>query len=160
MNYQNSVPGLPQRHGNGGRGQQPAPPEGASKKTSGSISISMPPSASPGISPEPPAVHGPLPGDDETARLPSPVSMLPPLAASKPHRCGALPNLPVHRRGLLEGGEPHARYPSPRKVPQQPNLRAFRPLRRALLSARGGFLNPVLDPIPHYGQENSVRMLK
>jgi len=28
----------------------------------------MPPSASPGISPEPPAVHGPLPGDDETPR--------------------------------------------------------------------------------------------
>ena len=43
----------------------------------------MPSSASPGISPEPPAVHGPLPGDDETARLPLPVSMFPPLAASK-----------------------------------------------------------------------------
>ena len=53
------VPGLPQRHGNGGRGQQPAPPQGASDKTSGSISIAMPSSASPGISPEPPAAHGP-----------------------------------------------------------------------------------------------------
>ena len=40
-------------------------------------------SASPGISPELPAAHGPLPGDDETARLPLPVSMLSPLAASK-----------------------------------------------------------------------------
>jgi len=43
----------------------------------------MPSSASPGISPEPPAVYGPLPGDDETARLPPPVSMLSPWAASK-----------------------------------------------------------------------------
>ena len=40
-------------------------------------------SASPGIPPELPAAHGPLPGDDETARLPLPVSMLPPWAASK-----------------------------------------------------------------------------
>ena len=39
--------------------------------------------ALPGISPEPPAVYGPLPDDDETARLPSPVSMLSPFAASK-----------------------------------------------------------------------------
>jgi len=77
------VPGLPQRHGNGGRGQQPAPPQGASDKTSGSISFPVPPSASTGISPEPPAVHGPLPGDDGAARLPSPVSMIPHLAASK-----------------------------------------------------------------------------
>jgi len=114
------VPGLPQRHGNGGRGRQPAPPQGASDKTSGSISIPMPSSASPGISPEPPAVRGLLPGDDETARLPSPESVLSPLVASKPHRCGTLPNLPVHRRGLLEGGEPHARYPSPRRVPGNP----------------------------------------
>ena len=44
---------------------------------------SAPSSASPGISPKPPAVYAPLPGDDETARLPSPVSMLSPLAASK-----------------------------------------------------------------------------
>jgi len=72
-----------QRHSNGGRGQQRAPPQGASDKTSGSVSISMPSSASPGISPESPAVHGPLPGDDETARLPSPVSRLPPLAVLK-----------------------------------------------------------------------------
>ena len=47
------------------------------------MSISMPSSASPGISPEPPAVYGPLPGDDETARPPLPVSMLSPWAASK-----------------------------------------------------------------------------
>jgi len=33
---------IPQCHGNGGRGQQPAPPQGASDKTSGSISASMP----------------------------------------------------------------------------------------------------------------------
>ena len=54
--------------------RQPAPPQGASDKTSGSISTSMPP--------EPPAVHGSLPGDDETASLPSLVSKLSPLAAS------------------------------------------------------------------------------
>jgi len=77
------VPGFPQCHGTGGRGQQLAPSQGASDKTSGSISTSMPSSASPGISPELPAVHGPLLGDDETARLPSPVSRLSPLAASK-----------------------------------------------------------------------------
>ena len=77
------VPGLPQRHGTGGRGRQPAPPQGASDKTSGSISTSMPSSASPGMPPEPPAVHGSLPGDDETASLPSLVSKLSPLAASK-----------------------------------------------------------------------------
>jgi len=77
------VPGLLQRHGTGGRGRQPAPPQGASDKTSGSISTSMPSSASPGMPPEPPAVHGSLPGDDETASLPSLVSKLSPLAASK-----------------------------------------------------------------------------
>ena len=43
----------------------------------------MPSSASPGMPPEPPAVHGSLPGDDETASLPSLVSKLSPLAASK-----------------------------------------------------------------------------
>ena len=43
----------------------------------------MPYSAPPGISLEPPAVQGPLPGDDETARLLSLVSVLSPLAASK-----------------------------------------------------------------------------
>ena len=48
-------------------------------------SPSMPSSASLGMPPEPPAVHGSLPGDDETASLPSLVSKLPPLAASKPH---------------------------------------------------------------------------
>ena len=40
-------------------------------------------SASPGIPPELPAANGPLPGDDETAHLPLPVSMLSPWAASK-----------------------------------------------------------------------------
>ena len=53
------VPGLPQCHGTGSRGQQPAPPQGASDKTRGSISTSMPSSASPGIPPEPPAAYGP-----------------------------------------------------------------------------------------------------
>lgn len=40
-------------------------------------------SAPSGILPEPPAAHGPLLGDDETARLAPPVSVLAPLAASK-----------------------------------------------------------------------------
>ena len=47
--------------------QQPAPPQGASDKTSDSMPIPMLSSASPGNSPEPPAVHGPLPGDDKQA---------------------------------------------------------------------------------------------
>ena len=72
----------PQRHGNGGRGQQQAPLQGASDKTSGKH-ISMHSSASHGIPPELPAAHGPLPGVDETARLPLPVPMLSPWAASK-----------------------------------------------------------------------------
>ena len=55
-----------------------APPKGASDKTSGKHITSMHPSASPGIPPELPAAHGPLPGDDETARLPLPVPMLSP----------------------------------------------------------------------------------
>ena len=75
-------PAPPQRHGNGGRGQQLAPPKGASDKTSGKH-ISMHSSASHGIPPELPAAHGPLPGVDETARLPLPVPMLSPWAASK-----------------------------------------------------------------------------
>jgi len=83
------VPSLPKCHGTGGRGQQPAPPQGASDKTSGSIPTSMPSSASPDISPEPPAVRGSLPGDDETARLPSS-----PLAASK-RTAGALSPIDV-----------------------------------------------------------------
>ena len=49
----------------------------------------MNPSAPLGIPSEPPAVHGPLLGDDEAACLPSPVSKLTPLAASK-HSVGAL----------------------------------------------------------------------
>ena len=69
--------------GHGGRGQQPAPPEGASDKTRGKHTTYMHSSVSPGIPPELPAAHGPLPGDDETARLPLPVSMLSPWAASK-----------------------------------------------------------------------------
>jgi len=76
-----TVSGLPNRHGNGGRGQQPTPPQGASGKTSGSISTSIPP--------ELPAVYGSLPGDDETARLPSS-----PLAASK-RPAGALSPIDV-----------------------------------------------------------------
>jgi len=108
----------------------------------------MPSSASPGIPPELPAVDGPLPGDDETARLPSLVSMLTLFAASKRH-AGALSHTdvalfptpqisPCTAEGcLIKGGEPHARYPFSRRVPQQPSLRPFRPLRRALLSTRG-----------------------
>ena len=88
------VPSLTQSHGTSGRGQQPAPPQGSSDKTSGSTSTSMPSSASPGIPPEPPAVHGPLPGNDETARLPSLVSRLSPLAASK-RPAGALSPIDV-----------------------------------------------------------------
>jgi len=65
-----------------------------------------------------------------------------PRGHSQPHRCGALPNLPVHRRGLFEGGEPHARCPFPRRLTRQPTLRAFRPFRRALLSARAGLFIP------------------
>ena len=83
------VPAPPQHHGNGGRGQQPAPPQGASDKTSGSTSASISSSASPGISPEQPAVRGSLPGDDETARLP-----FSPLAASK-RPAGALSPIDV-----------------------------------------------------------------
>ena len=49
---------------------------------------------------------------------------------------------------MKNGGEPHARCPSLRRVPRQPNLRAFRPFRRALLSARGGLFIPFLDPTP------------
>ena len=36
----------------------------------------------------------------------------------------------------------------PRRVPRKPTLRAFCPLRRALLSARGTPFSPFLDPIP------------
>ena len=71
-----------------------------------------------------------------------------PHGRSQPRRCGALPNLPVHRQVLLEGGEPHARCPFPRRVPRQLTLWAFRPLRRALLSARGSLFYLFLDPIP------------
>jgi len=49
----------PQCHGNDGHGHQPAPPQGASDKTSGSISTSVPSSASPSTPSEPPATHGP-----------------------------------------------------------------------------------------------------
>ena len=59
------------------------PPKGASDKTSGKHITSMHPSASPGIPPELPAAHAPLPGDDETAHPPLPVPMLSPWAASK-----------------------------------------------------------------------------
>ena len=143
------VPGLLQRHGTGGRGHQPAPPQGASDKTSGSVSTSMPSSASPGISPEPPAVSGPLPGDDETARLPSLVSRLPPLAASKrpagalsPYDVALFQTFPCTAECCLKEA---SHTPS---ASRQPNLRTFRPLRRALLSARGGHFIPFLDPTP------------
>jgi len=150
------VPGLPQRHGTGGRGQQATPPQGASDKMSGSISTSMPSSASQGIPPELPAVQGSLPGDDETARLPSS-----PLAASK-RPAGALspidvalfPTSPCTAECCLKetshtpGAPPSGGCPSLWRVPLQPNLRAFRPLRRALLSARGFFLPLPLEGAP------------
>ena len=75
-------PAPPQRHGKGGRGQQPAPTQGASHKMSGKH-MTMHSLASPGIPPEPPAAHGPLLGDDETARLPLPVSVLSPWAEKR-----------------------------------------------------------------------------
>ena len=81
----------------------------ASDKTSGSISIPMPSSALPGISSEPPAIHGSLPGDDETARPPSPVPMLSPLAASKrpagalsPTDVALFPTSPCTAEGCLK----------------------------------------------------------
>jgi hypothetical protein len=102
-------------------------------------------SAPPGIPPELPAAHGPLPSDDETARLPLPVSVLSPWAASNrpagalsPTDVALFPTSPCTAEGQLEGGEPHASYPFPREVPRQTTLRAFRPHRRALLSTRGG----------------------
>jgi len=66
-------------------------------------------SASLGTPPELPAAHGPLPGDDQTARLPLPVSVLSPLAASK-RPAGALsptdlaffPTSPCTAEGLKE----------------------------------------------------------
>ena len=48
---------------------------------------------------------------------------------------------------MLEGGEPHARCPYLRRVSLQPNMRAFRPLRCALLSARGGLFIPFKPPL-------------
>ena len=56
---------------------------------SGRHITSMHSQASPGIPPELPAAHGPLPGDDETARLPLLVPVLSPWAASK-RSAGAL----------------------------------------------------------------------
>ena len=63
----------------------------------------------PKISLEPPAVHGPLPGDDETASLPSLVSRLPPLAASKrpagalsPTDVALFPTSPCTTEGCLK----------------------------------------------------------
>ena len=61
---------------------------GVSDKTSCKL-IFVNPSALPKTTPELPASHAPLPGDDEAACLPSPVSMLTPLVASK-HPVGAL----------------------------------------------------------------------
>ena len=72
------------------------------------------------------------------------------MAASK-RPAGALSPADVHRRGLLEGGEPHARCPSPWRVPRHSTLRAFCPLRRALLSARGGLFIPFRSNPPQGG---------
>jgi len=148
------VPGLPQRHGNGGRGQQPAPPQGASDKTSGSISTSMRSSASLGISPEPLAVHGPLPGDDESARLPSPMSMLSPLAASKrpagalsPADVALFPTSPCTAEGCLkEASHTPGTFPPEGAPATRPS--GFPPAPpRSTERAREPFY-PFLDPIP------------
>ena len=74
--------GLPERYGNGGEGSnQLLRRVRLTRRAAACLFLcSSPP---PGISPEPPAAHGPLPGIDETARLPSPVSVLSPLAASR-----------------------------------------------------------------------------
>jgi len=148
------VPGLPQRHGTGGPGQQPAPPQGSSDKTSGSISTSMPSSASPGISLEPPAVHGPLPGDDETARHPSLVSRLSPLAASKrpagalsPTNAALFPALPCTAECCLKGAShmPGALPPEGAPATQSAGFPPAPP--RSTERARGPFYL-FLDRIP------------
>ena len=118
-----TVPGLPQRHGNGSRGQQPALPQGASDKTSGKKCPCAPQRRSVSrLSYLPPAVPCPAMKGPCAVRChwPLPVSVLPPSAAPM-HPAGALspadvalsPPPPVHRRGPHEEGEPHARYPSP-----------------------------------------------
>jgi len=75
----------PQCHGNDGHGHQPAPPQGASGKDERQTRFYALLSAPPELT----AAHCALPGDDETARLLLPASMLPPLAASK-RSAGAL----------------------------------------------------------------------
>ena len=58
-------------------------------------------------------------------------------------RCGELRGRKDARSAVLRDA-----HDASRRVPRQPNLRAFRPFRRALLSARGGLSIPFLDPIP------------
>ena len=105
-------------------------------------------SAPPGIPPELPAAHGPLPGDDETARLPLPVPVLSPWTASK-RPAGALSptdvalfptSLCTDAGSLREASQVPDTLFTPR-VPRQQTLRAFRPRRRALLSTRGIFFD-------------------
>ena len=69
-----------------------------------------------------------------------------PRGRSRPHRCGTLLNLPVTAEGCLKEASRTPGALPPRRIPRQPTLRAFRPLRRALLSARGGlFIAPPLS---------------
>ena len=90
------------------------------------------------IPPELPAADDPLLGDDETrgSYCRSRCSRL------WPHRSpvdvALLPTFQCTAEGSVTEAShtPHARYPFPRKVPRQPTLRAFGPLRRALLSTR------------------------
>jgi len=108
----------------------------------------MPSSASLGISPEPTAVHGPLPGDDETARLPSPVSMLPPLAASKrpagalsPTDVALFPTSPCTAEGCLKEASHTPVTLRPGGFPGNP-LCGLSARFAALYWARGGLFIP------------------
>ena len=83
---------------------------------------SAPPGIPPGIPSELPAAHDPLTGDDETACLLLPVTVLPPLAASKrpavalsPTDVVFIPAFPCTAEGSVKckGGEP-------RQVPLPP----------------------------------------
>ena len=84
-------------------------------------------SASHGIPPELPAAHGPLPGVDETARLPLPVSMLSPWAASKrpagalsPTDVALFPTSPCTAEGGLREASHMAGTLSPGGFPGNP----------------------------------------
>jgi len=114
----------------------------------------MPSSAPPGISPEPHAAHGPLPGDDEAARLPSLVSGPSPLAASKrpagalsPTDVALFPTFPGTAECCLKeashtpGALPSGGFPGNQ-------IFGFPPAPpRSTERARGPFY-PFLDPIP------------